>query len=278
MSTATLITVIFAWTGGVFFLFLGAFLSYRQKRLNPVLLLSVCALSFSWMEAPYDWACYANFDPSWPRMPSWWPFNYTWGGLPASVPLGYIPYFVLPAVIGATIGRWLAAKFHWRRPWTLLTVGLVVGCVWAFLFNAILGARGGSTQYGYVIGGLALWEGEKWQYPLYDTLAMGVQMMLFTYLMGRTDSKGRTVLESWAAKRTSTRSKTIALAIAAVIVVGHLTYAAVFLPHLITKLAGYQNVGPTEEIFPGYPNQPLHGGLGGSQRYPGYDGPGEPPA
>ncbi len=102
-----------------------------------------------------------------------------------------------------------------------------------------------------MIGGLALWEGEKWQYPLYDTLAMGVQMMLFTYLMGRTDSKGRTVLESWAAKRTSTRSKTIALAIAAVIVVGHLTYAAVFLPHLITKLAGYQKRRSDRGDIPG---------------------------
>ena len=103
-----------------------------------------------------------------PRMPSWWPLNMTWGGLPASVPPGYIAYFVLPAVIGAALGRWLNSKFQWRAPITLLITGLVVGCVWAFVFNAILGAQLGVFYYGRVIEGLALWPGTKHQYPLYD--------------------------------------------------------------------------------------------------------------
>ena len=49
-----------------------------------------------------------------------------------------------------------------------------------------------------MIPGLAILEGTKHQYPLYDALAMGVQMMVFTYLLGRTDSEGRTVIEMWA--------------------------------------------------------------------------------
>jgi hypothetical protein len=109
------------------FVALGVVLSVRRRRLHPLLLVCISAISFSWIEAPYDWAVYAQFAPAIPRMPSWWPLDMTWGGLPASVPPGYIAYFVLPAVIGAALGRWLSSRFHWRRPLTLLTVGLVVG-------------------------------------------------------------------------------------------------------------------------------------------------------
>jgi Spirocyclase AveC-like len=112
-------------------------------------------------------------------MPSWWPLDLTWGGLPASVPPGYISYFVTPALIGAALGRWFSPKFAWPRPQTLLTVGLVTGFVWAFLFNGILGGRLGVFYYGRVIPGLALQEGTEHQDPLYDAVAIGVQVMVF---------------------------------------------------------------------------------------------------
>src|SRR5262245_50066816 len=131
----------FAYVGGAFFVVLASFLSFRRGRPHPLLLLCISAISFSWIVAPYDWAVYAQFPPAIPRMPSWWPLNLTWGGLPAAVPPGYIAYFVLPAVLGVFIARRLNARFLWRAPIALLIVGLVVGCLWAFLFNAILGAR-----------------------------------------------------------------------------------------------------------------------------------------
>jgi hypothetical protein len=247
----------FAYVGGVAFLAIGVYLSVRRGRLHPLLLLCISAISFSWIEAPYDWAVYAQFPPNMPRMPSWWPLNMTWGGgLPAAVPIGYIAYFVLPAVIGAALGRWLCRRFHWRRPITLLTVGFVVGFLWAFLFNAILGARLGVFFYGYVIPGLGLWEGTKNQYPLYDAVAMGVQMMVFTYILGRTDSEGRTVIDMWADKKSKTRLQSSILSIIAVVIVGHVLYGAVFAPHLATKLGGWVTAGPTEQLFPGVPNQP----------------------
>jgi hypothetical protein len=181
----------------------------------------------------------------------------TWGGLPAAVPPGYIAYFVLPALIGACIGRWLSSRFQWRAPITLLIVGLAVGCLWAFGFNAILGAQLGVVYYGRVIEGLALWPGTRHQYPLYDSLAMGVQMMVFTYLLGRTDSRGRTVIEMWADSKSTTRLRSSFLSIAAAIVIGHVVYLSVFAPHLATKLLHLQTVGPTEPLFEGVPNQPL---------------------
>ncbi len=86
---------------------------------------------------------------------------------------------------------------------------------------------------------------------------MGVQMMVFAYLLGRTDDQGRNVIEVWADKRSASKVGAGVLSVVAVVVVGHLLYGgAVFAPHLATKLAGYVTVGPTEQLFPGVPNQP----------------------
>jgi vacuolar-type H+-ATPase subunit I/STV1 len=247
----------FAYIGGALFVAVGLFLSYRRGRPHPLLLVCVSAISVCWIEAPYDWAVYAQFPPAIPRMPSWWPLNMTWGGLPASVPPGYIAYFVLPAVIGASMGRWLSSKLQWRAPITLLIVGLAVGFLWAFVFNAIVGAQLGVFYYGRVIEGLALWPGTKHQYPLYDSLAMGIQMMVFAYILGRTDERGRTFIEVWADSKSKSRLRSSFLSIAAVVVIGHVVYLSVFAPHLATKLLHLQTVGPTEPLFEGVPNQPL---------------------
>jgi hypothetical protein len=248
--------IAFAYIGGLTFVVAGVYLSVRRRRLHPLLLVCISAISFSWIEAPYDWAVYAQFPPAIPRMPSWWPLDMTWGGLPASVPPGYIAYFVLPTVIGAFVGRRLSARFRWRRPLTLLTVGLIVGFIWAVLFNAGLGARLGVFYYGRVISGLALFEGTKHQYPLYDALAMGVQVMVFTYILGRTDPQGRTVIDVWADSKSKSRLQSAFLSVVAVIALGHVVYAAVFAPHLFTKTAGLVDAGPTEQLFEGVPNQP----------------------
>jgi hypothetical protein len=246
----------FGWLSGIVFLAIGIYLSVRRGRLHPLLLLCISAISFSWIEAPYDWAMYAQFPPALPRMPSWWPLNMTWGGLPSSVPLGYIGYFCLPAVIGAALGRRLSARFNWRRPITLLIVGFVVGFCWALLFNAGLGARLGVFHYAYVIPGLGLFEGTLHQYPIYDAIAMGIQMMAFTYLLGRTDSHGRNVIEMWSDKLSKTRLQSAVLSVAAVIIIGNVLYGAVFAPHLVTKQMGYVTSGPDVQLFPGVSNQP----------------------
>ncbi|HSZ36530.1 MAG TPA: spirocyclase AveC family protein [Acidimicrobiales bacterium] len=246
----------FAYVGGLAFVVAGIYLTVRRRRLHPLLLVCIAAISISWIEAPYDWAVYAQFAPAIPRMPSWWPLDMTWGGLPASVPPGYVAYFVLPAVLGAALGRRVASRYSWRRPQTLLTTGLVVGFLWAFLFNAVLGARLGVFYYGRVIPGLALWQGTKHQYPLYDALAMGVQMMVFTYILGRTDPGGRTILDMWADRISPNRLRSAALSVVGVVLVANLLYGAVFAPHLVTKVQGRVTAGPTAPLFEGVRNQP----------------------
>jgi hypothetical protein len=250
-------SIAFAYVGAVGFVGAGAYLTYRRRRLHPLLLVCIAAISISWIEAPYDWAVYAQFAPAIPRMPSWWPLNWTWGGLPSSVPAGYIAYFVLPAVIGVWLGRRLIWRFGWRAPATLLATGMVVGCVWAFLFNGILGARLGVFYYGRVIKPLALWPGTKHQYPLYDALAMGVQMMVFTYLLGRTDERGRTPVERWAHARAKTPGRSTLYTVVGVVAIANAVYLSVFAPHVITKILHLQTVGPSGQLFHGVANQPL---------------------
>jgi hypothetical protein len=259
-------SIAFAYVTGIVFLVAGIYLSWRQRRPHPLFLVSISAISISWIEAPYDWAMYAQFPPAIPRMPSWWPLNATWGGLPASVPIGYISYFVLPALIGAALGRWAAARYGWRRPQTLLAVGFAVGFIWAFCFNGILGARLGVFYYGRVIPGLAIFQGTKHQYPVYDSVAMAIQMMVFAYLLGRTDAQGRNLVESWAERRTKSRTGSFALSVVGVVLIGQVLYLAVFTPHLITKLRGDVTAAPQGQLFTGVENQPLDGGVGGHPR------------
>lgn len=256
-------SIAFAYTTGTAFLLAGAVLSWRTRRPHPLLLVSISAIAISWIEAPYDWAMYAQFPTALPRMPSWWPLNATWGGLPSSVPIGYIAYFVLPAFVGAALGKRAAQRFGWRRPQALLGVGFAVGFLWAFCFNAGLGARLGVFYYGRVIPGLAIFEGSKHQYPIYDAVAMALQMMTFAYLLGRTDEQGRNLLEAWASRRATTPRGTFVMSIVAVVFVGHALYGAVFAPHLVTKLRGDVTAGPSEQLFPGVEDQPFHGGFGG---------------
>jgi len=253
--------IAFAYIGGIGLLGAGAWLSWRRGRVHALLLVSLSALAISWIEAPYDWAMYAQFPPAIPRMPAWWPLNMTWGGgLPSSVPIGYISYFGVPALIGAALGNRMSARYGWRRPIVLLSVGLGVGFTWALLFNGFLGARLGVFHYGRVLPGLALFEGTEHQYPLYDAVAMALQMAVFAYLLGRTDPDGRNLIEAWADSRTKTRFQSGLLSVAAVVVVGHVLYLGVFTPHLVTKLRGEVTAGPTDSLFPGIENQPLHGG------------------
>lgn len=49
------------------------------------------------------------------------------------------------------------------------------------------------------------------------------------------------------------------LSVVGVVVIANLLYGAVFTPHLVAKLEGWETAGPTAPLFPGVPNQPLQG-------------------
>lgn len=258
MTDTATANLYFALSTAIVFLLAGIVLSIRKGRPHALLLLCFSALTFSWIEAPYDWAIYAQFPPDMPRVPAWWPLNWTWGGgVPNSVPIGYMSYFTIPALIAVGLSRLICRGFALRRPLVLLTTGLVVGFLYTLFFNGYLGAKLGVFHYGRVIPGLAIREGTPQQYPLYDALAMGIQMMVFTYLLGRTDAQGRTIVDAWADTRTASRLKSSLLSLVTVAVIGNVMYLAVFAPHYATKVMGLATSGPSEQLYPGVPNQPL---------------------
>jgi hypothetical protein len=258
MDSNTLSSLYFALSMSAIFVIVGIILSIRRKRPHPLLLVCFLGLSISWIEAPYDWAMYAQFPPDLPRMPSWWPLNWTYGGgVPNSVPVGYMSYFAMPALLAAWLASRMSAILKWRRPQTLLTVGLVVGFVYALIFNGFVGAKSGVFRYGRVIEGLAIRPGTVEQYPLYDALAMGIQVMVVAYLLARTDSLGRTIIDAWADSKAKTRLGSAMVTLLGFALVGNIVYLSVFAPHYVTKVMHLQTVAPDEQLFPSIPNQPL---------------------
>ncbi len=228
--------------------------SLRVGRPTPLFLVCIAALSIFWVEAPYDWTMYVQFHPDLPRAPKWGPLGATWGGLPAMVPAGYVMYFVLPAVVAS----WLALKIQGsgpRRPYLVLTVGLVIGVVWAAA-NNINAADFGLYRYGRVPPNTALFPGTVRQYPLYDALAMGMQMMVFTYLLA-TRINGQDIVHYWLSSRTAGKPVPAWKSIFVVVVAMHIMYLSLVIPHLIVNLAGLATVAPVQELYEGIPNQPL---------------------
>lgn len=230
--------------------------SVRRRRLDPGLLLCLGTLSIFWMEAPFDWAMYAQFHPDLPRGPRWGPLGLTWGGLPALTAPGYVMYIVTPCLLAVAVARRLSARFGWNGVRTLLAAGLAMGFLWDLPLE-ILGIRLGLWRFGRAAPGLVLFPETKYQFPLYVSLAMGLLFMGGTYLLGRVDDRGDTVVEGWARRRTSSPRGRMALAVAGSILLVHVFFVASFVPHLITKQAKLNTVVSHEPLFPGVPNQPV---------------------
>jgi hypothetical protein len=47
------------------------------------------------------------------------------------------------------------------------------------------------------------------------------------------------------------------LSIAGFVAIGNLVYLSVFAPHYVTKVMHLQTVAPSEQLYPGIPNQPI---------------------
>ena len=108
-------------------------------------------------------------------------------------------------------------------------MGLPVGFCWALLFNGGLGAQIGVFYYAYVIPGLGLFEGTLHQYPIYDAIAMGIQMMVFTYCSAGRIARPQCHRDG-ADRLAKTKVQSAALSAVAVIVIGIVLYSSVFAP------------------------------------------------
>jgi hypothetical protein len=230
-------------------------LSVRQHRVHPGLWLALGIFVMSWLESPYDNVMFAVFHPDFYRLPSWPLINLTQGGLPVIAPTGYIMYFLLPAAIAVPIGRWAVRRYRWREPYALLGVGLMVGMV----FDAVIETSQASFLHLWTFArttpGLTVFPGTAAQVPVTVYLAMGLFMMVATYLLGRRIDD-EPVLDRWVATKVRPGpARTVAVAVAYVAVT-HAVYLATMAPHAITKHAGMLTVAGPEQPYPGIAPQP----------------------
>jgi hypothetical protein len=230
-------------------------LSARQHRVHPGLWLALGIFVMSWLESPYDNVMFAVFHPDFYRLPSWPLINLTQGGLPVIAPTGYIMYFLLPAAFAVPIARRAVGRYGWREPYALLGVGLVVGMV----FDGVIETSQASFLHLWTFArttpGLTVFPGTAAQVPVTVYLAMGLFMMVATYLLGRRIDD-EPVLERWVATKVRPGAvRTVAVAVA-YIVVTHAVYLATMAPHAITKLAGMLTVAGPAQPYPGIAPQP----------------------
>jgi Spirocyclase AveC-like len=211
--------------------------SIRQKRVTPFLAMSIAILSISWMEAPFDWTMWCQFNPALTRFPAWGPLALTSGGLPVMNPFGYIFFLAIPVALSAVIARW------------------VLGAIWDYP-NQILGIKAGWWRYARGLQGLTVNAGTPYTYSLGETFFMSTFLMIMTYCVARRDGQDRTQMEIWADRNARGRVGRAFANILACIVIAHAVYAILFIPFLIAKLGNLQTAAYTGPLFKGLPPQP----------------------
>ena len=187
------------------------------------------------IEAPYDWAMYAQFPSALPDAVVVAVEHDLGRRAAVPVPVGYISYF------SAAGGDRRRTRAMAQRALRLASSDHATDgrAGRRLLLGAILqrGHRGPARRIPLRPRdtGTGDLEGSKHQYPIYDAIAMGVQMMVFTYLLRRTDAQGRNVVEMWADRMSKSKAQSAVLSVLAMILIAHLDVQAVFAPHLVTN-------------------------------------------
>ncbi len=242
---------------GLALVVLGLFVwqSIRRKRVTPFLAMSIAILSISWMEAPFDWTMWCQFNPALARFPAWGPLAMTSGGLPVMNPFGYIFFLAIPVALSAVIARWLGSRGIVNSIVILLIAGWVLGAIWDYP-NQIFGIRAGWWRYARGLQGLTVDAGTPYTYSLGETFFMSTFLMIMTYFVARRDEKDRTLMEIWADRNARGRVSRVIANVLACIVIAHAVYVTLFIPFLIAKLGNLQTEAYTGPLFAGLPPQP----------------------
>lgn len=247
--------------------------SYRRRRTEPMLLLTLAMTFLTWMEAPYDWGMFVTYHPDFPRIPGWGaaelaglsdkgPFGLTHAGLPWMAIPGYPFYWVVPLVFSVGLAKWLTRRYGFVYPRALLMAGLATGFAWDLFWN-IVGTRVGVWRIAHVPWGLGVFQGSKYQITLGTSLTSGIFVMGCAYLFGRVDDRGDDLLRQWARRRASRSRKLNLLHLGATVLYVHLLYALMMFPHLATNAWGLTTNAAREPLFAGMQNQwtpPVHDG------------------
>lgn len=211
-------------------------LSVRQGRVTPLLAASIAMTSTFWMEGPFDWAMWCQFNPQFKRFPiDWGPFGLTEGGLVALVPAGYAFFLAIPVVVCSVLARRIAARSGFNPIAVLLAVGLAFGIVWD-LPNQLLGIYAGWWRYARGPTGITLNAGTEHAYSLGELAFLSTFIMMCTYFIARRDEQDKTLMESWAARHFSGSLNRSIANIAATCVIVNALFVLLSVPFLITRI------------------------------------------
>ncbi len=258
MSSAVLFQLV-SWVASVSFLAWLIIDSVRKRHVTPLLAMSIGMFSICWMEAPFDFSTWCQFNPELPRIPAWGPLGMTAGGLPWIAPVGYVMFCAIPIAIIV----WLAPKVSARRGTnhvrTLLVVGFAVGFVWDAIFEQV-GNRMGWWRYARGYDGLTLYAGTPYLLTLTVPIFMGTLFAVCAYLVGRVDDKGHTMLQNWGIARSAERPGP--WLILSTVVVTQLIFIVLFVPNAIAK---WTNIAGTKSSLPLWPGLAPQSGTAPSQ-------------
>jgi hypothetical protein len=243
MSNAALFELA-SWTVSIGFILLLTAHSVRVRRVTPILAMAIGLGAIFWMEAPFDWATWCQFNPELPRIPAWGPLGMTAGGLPWVAPFGYVMYCAIPPVFIAWVSPKIAARLGTNPIRTLLLFGFGFSFFYDIAFQQ-LGSRMEWWRYARGYDGLTLFAGTPYLLTLTIPVFMATLYALCAYLVGRVDTNGHTFLEVWSRRRSAHRPGP--WLVFSTVVVTQLIFAILFLPNMIAKLA---NVAGTQSSLP----------------------------
>ncbi len=242
--------------GGLLLLSIFIWQSWRQKRVTPLLSMSVAMMGLSWLEAPYDWAMWFVYNPAMPKMPAWGPLAMTWGGLPWTNILGYVVYHGLAIALAAFIANHISKRWGFNRIVMLLVVGFVIGAA-ADLYGTHATIRAGLGRYARGLEWLTINGGTPYNYSYDEVFSIASLVMMWTYLAGRGMNKfDLTLMEAWAQKVARTPLGRAFANLGASIALGNITFAALFIPEWISAIYNLKTVVYSGPLFHGLPPQP----------------------
>lgn len=228
--------------------------SWQRRRAEPMLVLALAMVPLFWLEAPGDWAFWAQYHPSFAHVPNWGPLGMTYGGLPLIAIPAYPAYWVPPIFIAI----WVAKRRYWSARFSttnrLLVSGLVVGFVWDVPFE-IFATRVGIWRMAYAPWGLTLFGGTKYQVPLNISIAVALLCMFSTFLIGRTDDRGEVALLGWARRHTKSSGGAHLLNYVMIVAALQIVYVFTFLPVTVVHLFGYVTHESSEPLYGDIPLQ-----------------------
>jgi hypothetical protein len=236
----------------VFFSMLGTFtyLSFKRGRVLPGLWFVLGIFAMSWIEAPFDNAMYAQFHPDFHRLPAIGPIGMTQGQLPVIAPPGYIMYFLLPALIAVGVANLIIKRRNTNRVNTLMACGLAVGIIWDLSIEGLQAQYLHLWTFSRVVPGLAL-SNDMGLLPSYIPLAMAAFIVFAAVVVGNTTPEGDSVIDVWAASKTTSPGARLGLQAIAYIVGCNVVYALTYLPHAITKYVGMLTQAGMLAPYPG---------------------------